>query len=123
MRRIVFLLALLALNAPARAQVTGDEVLSGAPMARLAQAKDYVLKRSSSYDRTGGNADYRTIARSETLTLLDEAGPARSSPRLDHNRQPRGTLLEKDRAADVLGRRVAAQRRGAGGGFLRPRPG
>jgi hypothetical protein len=75
MRRFLFLLALWALTAPARPQVSGDDALSGAPMARLTQAKDYVLKRASSYDRTGGNADYRTIAPGETLKLMDEAGP------------------------------------------------
>jgi hypothetical protein len=75
MRRLVLLPALLVLTAPARAQQSGDEVLGGAPMARLTQAKDYVLRRASSYDRTGGNADYRTIAPGETLTLMDEAGP------------------------------------------------
>src|SRR6516225_3050697 len=74
MRRLMLLPALLALTAPARAQVS-DEALSGAPMARLTQTKDYVLRRASSYDRTGGNADYRTIAPGETLTLMDEAGP------------------------------------------------
>jgi len=41
----------------------------------LPQAKDYVQHRASSYDRTGGNADFRTIAAGETLTLMDEAGP------------------------------------------------
>ena len=41
----------------------------------LPQAKDYVQKRASSYDRSGGNADARTIAPGETLTLLDQAGP------------------------------------------------
>ncbi|HEY6337903.1 MAG TPA: glycoside hydrolase family 172 protein [Candidatus Sulfotelmatobacter sp.] len=46
-----------------------------ASLATLAQAKDYVQHRSSSYDRSGGNADFRTIAPGETLTLLDEAGP------------------------------------------------
>ncbi len=75
MRRLMFLLALLALTAPAPAQVAGDEALTGAPMARLTQAKDYVLRRASSYDRTGGNADYRTVAPGETLTLVDAAGP------------------------------------------------
>jgi len=45
-------------------------------LADLPQAKDYVQKRASSYDRTGGNADSRQIAAGETLTLLDEAGPA-----------------------------------------------
>jgi hypothetical protein len=44
-------------------------------LATLPQAKDYVQHRASSYDRTGGNADFRTIPAGETLTLLDEAGP------------------------------------------------
>jgi hypothetical protein len=44
-------------------------------LASLPQAKDYVQHRSSSYDRTGGNADARPIAPGETLTLLDENGP------------------------------------------------
>lgn len=41
----------------------------------LPQAKDYIQHRSSSYDRTGANADYAIIAPGETLTLLDQAGP------------------------------------------------
>src|ERR1700727_665380 len=44
-------------------------------ISNLPQAKDYVQRRVSSYDRTGGNADARQIAAGETLTLLDEAGP------------------------------------------------
>jgi hypothetical protein len=44
-------------------------------LSSIPQAKDYVQHRSSSYDRTGGNADMRQIAAGETLTLLDEAGP------------------------------------------------
>jgi D-arabinan exo alpha-(1,3)/(1,5)-arabinofuranosidase (non-reducing end) len=44
-------------------------------LASLPQAKDYIQHRSSSYDRSGGNADARTIAPGETLTLLDDAGP------------------------------------------------
>ncbi len=44
-------------------------------LSSLPQAKVYVQKRASSYDRSGGNADYREIAAGETLTLLDEAGP------------------------------------------------
>src|SRR5258708_7677707 len=44
-------------------------------LADLPQAKDYVQKRASSYDRSGGNADNRQIAPGETLTLLDDAGP------------------------------------------------
>src|SRR5580658_6977777 len=44
-------------------------------LADLPQAKDYVQRRVSSYDRSGGNADARQIGAGETLTLLDEAGP------------------------------------------------
>jgi len=41
----------------------------------LTRPHEYTLKRVSSYDRTGGNDDYRPLAAGETLTLLDEAGP------------------------------------------------
>src|SRR5277367_5601208 len=41
----------------------------------LTKPHDYILKRVSSYDRTGGNDDYRPLAPGETLTLLDESGP------------------------------------------------
>ena len=44
-------------------------------LSSLPDAKDYVQHRASSYDRAGGNADARTVATGETLTLLDEAGP------------------------------------------------
>jgi hypothetical protein len=48
---------------------------STAQLAALPQARDYVQRRSSSYDRSGGNADARTIAPGDTITLLDESGP------------------------------------------------
>src|SRR5580692_3986550 len=51
-----------------------DDLLSG-----LTKPHDYILKRVSSYDRTGGNDDYRPLAAGETLTLLDEAGPGEIS--------------------------------------------
>src|SRR5580698_6741559 len=44
-------------------------------LADLPQAKDYVQKRVSSFDRSGGNGNARRIAGGETLTLLDEVGP------------------------------------------------
>src|ERR1700726_768716 len=44
-------------------------------LSTLPQAKDYVQKRASSYDRSGGNADNRRIAPGETLVLMDERGP------------------------------------------------
>ena len=44
-------------------------------LSALSEPHDYVLKRSSSYDRTGGNADYRVLASGGALTLLDVEGP------------------------------------------------
>ena len=44
-------------------------------LASLPKAKDYVQKRASSYDRTGGNFDLRRLPAGETLTLLDDSGP------------------------------------------------
>jgi len=41
----------------------------------LTRPHDYVQKRVSSYDRTGGNADARQIAPGETLEVLDAVGP------------------------------------------------
>ena len=41
----------------------------------LMEPHDYVQKRASSYDRSGGNADYREIKPGDTLTLLDDSGP------------------------------------------------
>jgi hypothetical protein len=42
----------------------------------VTQPQDYALKRASSFDRTGGNADFRPIGPGETLTILDVDGPA-----------------------------------------------
>jgi hypothetical protein len=47
----------------------------GGWLSTVTQPKDYVQKRASSYDRSGGNADYRKIAPRDTLVLMDEAGP------------------------------------------------
>jgi hypothetical protein len=66
-KSVVLLLWILVL--PSSAQSPGSGVTD------LPQAKDYVQHRSSSYDRSGGNADARTIAPGETLPLLDESGP------------------------------------------------
>jgi len=48
-------------------------------LSHLTKPHDYVLKRVSSYDRSGGNDDYRPLAPGETLTLLDESGPGEIS--------------------------------------------
>ncbi len=44
-------------------------------LSSLPQPKDYVQRRSSSYDRSGGNGDAWPIAPGETITLLDFEGP------------------------------------------------
>lgn len=41
----------------------------------LASPHDYVQKRASSYDRTGGNNDFYKIPAGDTITLLDDSGP------------------------------------------------
>jgi hypothetical protein len=48
-------------------------------LGELPLAKDYALKRISSYDRTGANDDFRPIDPGQTLTLLDEKGPGEIS--------------------------------------------
>jgi hypothetical protein len=68
MRRFLLLCCLIGFAAGAHAQ-------SAAMLANLTRPQDYVLKRISSYDRTGGNRDYRSIPPGGTLTLLNENGP------------------------------------------------
>jgi hypothetical protein len=68
--RIFALVLALCASAVAQSEMGSPNLLSGLPAVH-----DYVQKRSSSYDRTGGNADSRPIAPGQTLTLLDDAGP------------------------------------------------
>jgi hypothetical protein len=49
--------------------------LQGAPLTSLIRPHDYVQKRASSYDRTGGNKDFYKLASGGTITLLDDSGP------------------------------------------------
>jgi hypothetical protein len=72
MRLILLSLAALACASFATAQSCLD---SSAPLWSLASPHDYTQKRSSSYDRAGGNADARPIAPGETLSVLDDSGP------------------------------------------------
>ena len=48
-------------------------------MSSLAQSQNYRMRRSSSYDRSGGNADARPVAPGASITVLDEAGPGQIS--------------------------------------------
>jgi len=69
MRRLGLFLVLLCIASVAPAQD-----LSGL-LSDLTKPQDYVLKRASSWDRTGANADARKIAPGETLTVLEDSGP------------------------------------------------
>jgi hypothetical protein len=53
-----------------------NSTLAQTTQINLTRTQDYVLKRVSSFDRSGGNADYRTIPPGQTLTVLDADGPA-----------------------------------------------
>jgi Protein of unknown function (DUF2961) len=70
-----FFLAFLALGlaSAARAQDPARQ------LGDLTKPQNYILKRVSSYDRTGGNDDSRPVPAGDTLTLLDEAGPGEIS--------------------------------------------
>jgi len=69
MRKLSFLFVILALPGPTLAQD-----LSGL-FPDLTQPQNYVLKRVSSYDRTGANEDYRKMEAGETLTVFEAPGP------------------------------------------------
>lgn len=56
---------------PAQDVIQGPANLSG-----LTAPHNYSQKRVSSFDRSGGNADFRPVQPGETLTVLDETGPA-----------------------------------------------
>lgn len=71
MRRLGLFLLLFCVVPLVRAQ---ELKLSGL-LSDLTKPHDYVLKRSGSWDRTGGNADARKIAPGETLTVLEDSGP------------------------------------------------
>jgi hypothetical protein len=71
MRKLFCILLFAGTNWAAAQSPTG--------LADLPQLRDYSLQRSSSYDRTGGNADARKVATGDTLTVLDEAGPGQIS--------------------------------------------
>jgi hypothetical protein len=48
-------------------------------LSELPAPHNYVLKRSSSYDRSGGNDDFRTVPPGKSITVLDENGPGQIS--------------------------------------------
>ena len=75
----------------------GQDLLS-----KLAAPQDYVSKRVSSYDRSGGNKDSLTIQPGETAVLADLKGPGRHPPHLGDDRR-RGVLRPQARPARCIG--------------------
>jgi hypothetical protein len=69
---ILVLFAIASLPSLTTAQSCLDTT---AALTAITQSHDYIQKRSSSYDRSGANADARPIAPGETLTVLDDSGP------------------------------------------------
>ncbi|WP_348261822.1 DUF2961 domain-containing protein [Telmatobacter sp. DSM 110680] len=76
--------ALLGLNATGSAAATTKktpEVPAPTPppapeaLFSMARLRDYKCRRSSSWDRTGGNADFMPVEPGATATLLDVKGP------------------------------------------------
>lgn len=65
--RVSRLLSVVLLASPAPAQFSVDA---------LSRLGDYESRRSSSYDRTGGNGDYRSLKPGEALDIFGENGPA-----------------------------------------------
>jgi len=73
MLKSVLIVMIAALALPAAAQEGGSR--GSDSLESLTKPHDYVLHRSSSYDRTGGNDDFRELAPGAELTLLDAEGP------------------------------------------------
>ena len=69
MRRMMMFALISTLSASSFAQDRSEW------LANLTKEKDYVQKRASSYDRSGGNFDLRRLPAGETLTLLEDSGP------------------------------------------------
>ena len=66
------ILIVMMMSAAVWAQSNGGQ---SAMLGSLTSPHDYVQKRASSYDRTGGNNDFYKIAAGDTITLLDDSGP------------------------------------------------
>jgi hypothetical protein len=76
--------ALLGLDATSAAASTKKAAEPPAPVAppaapdalvSMARLRDYKCRRSSSWDRTGGNADFRPVDAGASITLLETKGP------------------------------------------------
>jgi hypothetical protein len=74
--------ALLGLNATTASAAGSDPTPEAPPpshtsdaLVSMARLRDYKCRRSSSWDRTGGNADFAPVNPGASITLLDTKGP------------------------------------------------
>src|SRR5713226_171349 len=56
--------------------ILASPLLAQFSVSDLAHLRNHESQRSSSYDRSGGNGDYRSLESGATITLFDENGPA-----------------------------------------------
>src|SRR5205823_7831696 len=56
--------------------ILASPLLAQFSVSDLAHLRNHESQRSSSYDRSGGNGDYRVLKSGATFTLFDENGPA-----------------------------------------------
>jgi hypothetical protein len=56
--------------------ILASPLLAQFSVSDLAHLRNHESQRSSSYDRSGGNGDYRSLKSGATITLFDENGPA-----------------------------------------------
>ncbi len=70
LQRILVAVLLTGVSVCAQSDSGQSTLLSG-----LISTHDYIQKRASSYDRTGGNNDFYKIPSGGTITLLDDSGP------------------------------------------------
>jgi Protein of unknown function (DUF2961) len=66
--------ALLGMNAPESVAQTAEQIAAPEELFALARLRSYRNQRSSSWDRTGGNADWVVVEPGQTATVLDVQG-------------------------------------------------
>lgn len=72
---VLMLKAMVVFALASCASAVAQDERSNEMLSSVLEPQSYVQRRVSSYDRSGGNADFHEIAPGETLTLMNESGP------------------------------------------------
>ena len=88
-RRVRYVAVCLAMCVSVFGQPDGAR---GTMLASLVSTHDYVQKRASSYDRSGGNDDSRRIAAGSTIELLNDRARGLSLTSGSRSLRPRTTI-------------------------------